>query len=191
MRVVRASPAPVRSPVAAPAEPDVRLDDIAFAAGLHLYALELRPDDTYEALVITRLSDVLVGGGAARVPTPDQWYDNHVHPDDRARYDALFDPDRVRAGGQFELSYRLVRDDGRQFEVIERARARRLPDGRVLLEGSVSRRHRGARRASPRRRGRGAAAAADGGRRGGRLHGRVRTTTAIRTWSSSVPARAG
>ena len=118
-------------------DPDVRLDDIAFAAGLHLYALELRPDDTYEALVITRLSDVLVGA----VPPGedvDQWYDNHVHPDDRARYDALWDPARVRAGAQFELSYRLVRDDGRVFEVIERARARRLPDGRVLLEGSVS-----------------------------------------------------
>jgi ribonucleoside-diphosphate reductase alpha chain len=27
-----------------PADPDVRLDDIAFAAGLHLYALELRPE---------------------------------------------------------------------------------------------------------------------------------------------------
>ena len=44
----------------------------------------------------------------------------------------------MRAGGQFELSYRLLRDDGRQFEVIERASSRTLPDGRVLLEGSVS-----------------------------------------------------
>ncbi len=76
----------------------MRLDDIAFAAGLHLYALELRPDDTYEALVITRLSDVLVGAVPPGADA-DQWYDNHVHPDDRARYDALFDPDRVRAGG--------------------------------------------------------------------------------------------
>ena len=50
----------------------------------------------------------------------------------------MFDADLVRAGGQFELSYRLVRGDGRVFEVVERARARRLGDGRVLLEGSVA-----------------------------------------------------
>ena len=50
----------------------------------------------------------------------------------------MFDEERVRAGGQFELSYRLVRGDGRVFEVVERARARRLGDGRVLLEGSVA-----------------------------------------------------
>ena len=61
--------------------------------------------------MITRLSDVLVGAVPPGADV-DQWYDNHVHPDDRARYDALFDPDRVRAGAQFELSYRLVRDDG-------------------------------------------------------------------------------
>jgi diguanylate cyclase (GGDEF)-like protein len=116
---------------------DVRLDDIAFAAGLHLYALELREDDTYRVLVTTRLSATFVGE-TPRGVDEDLWYDRHVHPDDRPRYDAFFDPDRVRAGGQFELSYRLVRDDGRQFEVVERARARRLANGRVLLEGSVA-----------------------------------------------------
>jgi diguanylate cyclase (GGDEF)-like protein len=120
-----------------PADPDVRLDDIAFAAGLHLYALELRPDGTYRTLVTTELRAMFVGDGPDELED-DVWYDDHIHPDDRARYDALFDPERVRAGGQFELSYRLVRDDGRMFEVVERARARRLPDGRVLLEGSVS-----------------------------------------------------
>ena len=68
----------------------------------------------------------------------DLWYDQHIHPDDRARYDAMFDEGEVRAGSQFEVSYRLVRGDGRVFEVVERARARCLPDGRVLLEGSVA-----------------------------------------------------
>ncbi len=118
-------------------DPDVRLDDIAFAAGLHLYALELRPNDSYRTLVTTRLSHVFVGKAPPGVDE-DVWYDSHVHPDDRPRYDALFGSDRVRAGGQFELSYRIVRGDGQQFEVVERARARRLPDGRVLLEGSVT-----------------------------------------------------
>jgi len=42
-----------------PADPDVRLDDIAFAAGLHLYALELRPDGTYRTLVTTELRAML------------------------------------------------------------------------------------------------------------------------------------
>jgi diguanylate cyclase (GGDEF)-like protein len=116
---------------------DVRLDDIAFAAGLHLYALELLSDGTYRTLVTTQLSSMFVGE-APPGADPDTWFDSHVHPEDRPRYDALFEPERVRAGGQFELSYRLVRDDGRLFEVIERARARRLPNGRVLLEGSVT-----------------------------------------------------
>ncbi|MDX6376626.1 MAG: hypothetical protein QOE98_929 [Gaiellaceae bacterium] len=136
MRGVRRLLGWLRSPHRA-AEPDVRLDDIAFAAGLHLYALELLDDDTYRTLVTTQLSNMFVGEAPPGVDA-DTWYDRHVHPDDRARYDALFDAARVRAGGQFELSYRLVRDDGRLFEVIERARARRLPSGRVLLEGSVS-----------------------------------------------------
>jgi diguanylate cyclase (GGDEF)-like protein len=120
-----------------PADPDVRLDDIAFAAGLHLYALELRPDGTYRTLVTTELRAMFVGDSPSG-ESHDVWYDDHIHPDDRARYDALFDADAVRRGGQFELAYRLVRDDGRVFDVVERARARRLEDGRVLLEGSVS-----------------------------------------------------
>ena len=120
-----------------PAEPDVRLDDIAFAAGLHLYALELRPDGAYRAIVTSRVAATFVGEPPAGV-NEDLWYDQHIHPDDRDLYDAMFDEDLVRAGGQFELSYRLVHGDGRVFEVVERARARRLGDGRVLLEGSVA-----------------------------------------------------
>jgi diguanylate cyclase (GGDEF)-like protein len=120
-----------------PTDSDVRLDDIAFAAGLHLYALELRPDGTYRTLITTRLSEMFVGKAPPGVDE-DLWYDSHVHPDDRQRYDAMFAEEAVRVGGQFEVSYRLLRDDGRVFEVVERARARRLADGRVLLEGSVS-----------------------------------------------------
>src|SRR5436305_8551117 len=87
------------------ADPDVRLDDIAFAAGVHLYALELRPNGTYRTLVTTRLSAMFVGEPPAGVDE-DVWYDQHVHADDRARYESMFVEDLARAGGQFEPSYR-------------------------------------------------------------------------------------
>ena len=115
----------------------MRLDDIAFAAGLHLYALELRPDDTYEALVITRLSDVLVGA----VPPAPTRTSGTTTTSIRTTGPATTRSSTRTASGPAASSSSPIgccATTVRQFEVIERASSRTLPDGRVLLEGSVA-----------------------------------------------------
>jgi diguanylate cyclase (GGDEF)-like protein/PAS domain S-box-containing protein len=66
-----------------------------------------------------------------------------VHPDDAAVFQSSHT--RMAAGEPFEVEYRIRRPDGDVRWVLDRARPRRTPDERVLIDGviaDVTERHR-------------------------------------------------
>jgi diguanylate cyclase (GGDEF)-like protein len=59
-----------------------------------------------------------------------------VHPDDVASFKAS--NDRMANGDAIEVEYRIVRPDGDVRWIFDRARPRRAPDGRILIDGVIS-----------------------------------------------------
>ena len=68
--------------------------------------------------------------------TPEEAWEDAVHPDDRAAYDTA--SERLDRDEPAEIEYRLVGYDGRVRWVWDRMRPRRSPDGRLLVDGIVA-----------------------------------------------------
>jgi diguanylate cyclase (GGDEF)-like protein/PAS domain S-box-containing protein len=124
-----------RSLASALATTDV-LRRVAGTVAIHLYEMEYFADGSY-------VCNTFIGEGLESLlgplpddRTPEEAWENAVHPDDRAAYNAaaeLLDRDQPA-----EVEYRLVGYDGRVRWVWDRMRPRRSPDGRLLVDGIVA-----------------------------------------------------
>jgi diguanylate cyclase (GGDEF)-like protein/PAS domain S-box-containing protein len=65
----------------------------------------------------------------------DEW-EAAVHPDDMSIFHASHV--RMSNGEAIEVEYRVVRPDGEPRWVLDRARPRRTPDGRVVIDGVIA-----------------------------------------------------
>ena len=71
-------------------------------------------------------------GIGPEVPVPDEgWIRAHVHPDDRAGFDACMHAARGKGAG-FDTEFRIVRDDGQVRHTACRATLDTAPDGREI-----------------------------------------------------------
>ncbi len=108
---------------------------VAATASVHIYEMEYLPDGTY-------VCNEFIGEGLEALlgPIPpgvdeEQAYEDAIHPDDRAAYDAF--NDALREGRPMELEFRLIGFDGKLRWCWDRARPR-FADGRKLVEGIVA-----------------------------------------------------
>jgi diguanylate cyclase (GGDEF)-like protein/PAS domain S-box-containing protein len=109
---------------------------VAGTVAIHLYEMEYMPDGSYfcSTFIGEGLESLL--GPLPDDRTPEEAWEDAVHPDDRAAYNAaaeLLDHDQPA-----EVEYRLVGYDGRVRWVWDRMRPRRSPDGRLLVDGIVA-----------------------------------------------------
>jgi diguanylate cyclase (GGDEF)-like protein/PAS domain S-box-containing protein len=109
---------------------------VAGTVAIHLYEMEYQEDGSY-------VCNTFIGEGLESLVgplpddrTPEEAWDDAVHPDDRGAVDeasALLHADKPA-----EVEYRLVGYDGRTRWVWDRMRPRRTPDGRLLVDGIVA-----------------------------------------------------
>jgi diguanylate cyclase (GGDEF)-like protein/PAS domain S-box-containing protein len=109
---------------------------VAGTVAIHLYEMEYQEDGSY-------VCNTFIGEGLESLVgplpddrTPEEAWDDAVHPDDREAVDeasALLHADKPA-----EVEYRLVGYDGRTRWVWDRMRPRRTPDGRLLVDGIVA-----------------------------------------------------
>src|SRR5262245_3763517 len=105
------------------------LQRIAGTVAIMLYEMELFEDGTFICHEFLGLESLL--GPIPPGLSPEQAYEDAVHPDDRAAYDASFTAlERCEAG---EVEYRLTGFDGVTRWVWDRMQPSRSPDGRVLV----------------------------------------------------------
>jgi diguanylate cyclase (GGDEF)-like protein/PAS domain S-box-containing protein len=108
---------------------------VAGTVAIHLYEMESLPDGTY-------VCNTFIGAGLESLlgplpddRTPEEAWEDAVHPDDRALYDAVWEP--LERGEASEIEYRLIGYDGRIRWVWDRMHPRRTADGRLLVDGIV------------------------------------------------------
>jgi PAS domain S-box-containing protein len=108
---------------------------VAGTVAIHLYEMETQADGTY-------VCNTFIGAGLESLlgplpddRTPEEAWEDAVHPDDRAGYDATWE--ELERGEPFEIEYRLVGYDGRVRWVWDRMHPRRTEDGRLLVDGIV------------------------------------------------------
>jgi len=109
---------------------------VAGTVAILLYEAEYLEDGSYHCNVFMGEGLESLLGPVPTDRTPEEAWEDAVHPDDRAAYaeaDAL-----LRADQPAEVEYRLVGYDGRIRWVWDRMRPRRSPDGRLLVDGIVA-----------------------------------------------------
>ncbi|HET9509220.1 MAG TPA: EAL domain-containing protein [Gaiellaceae bacterium] len=111
------------------------LQRVAGTVAIHLYEMEMQPNGDYvcNTFIGAGLESLLGPLPADR--TPEQAWEDAVHEDDRAGYDASYES--IERGEPFEIEYRLVGYDGRTRWVWDRMHPRRTDDGRLLVDGIV------------------------------------------------------
>jgi diguanylate cyclase (GGDEF)-like protein/PAS domain S-box-containing protein len=109
---------------------------VAGTVAIHLYEMEYQPDGSY-------LCNTFIGEGLESLlgplpedRTPEDAWDEAVHPDDRGAVAAA--AELLEENQPAEVEYRLVGYDGRTRWVWDRMRPRRTPDGRLLVDGIVA-----------------------------------------------------
>jgi diguanylate cyclase (GGDEF)-like protein len=109
---------------------------VAGTVAIHLYEMEYLDDDTYvcNTFIGEGLESLL--GPLPEGRTPEQAWEDAVHPDEREEYEAVWEA--LERGEPVELEYRLVGYDGRTRWVWDRMRPRRTEDGRLLIDGIVA-----------------------------------------------------
>jgi diguanylate cyclase (GGDEF)-like protein len=111
-----------------------RFTSMLDVVGAHVYLAIAYPDGTLEELFQGPGGERLLGGAE---PDPDMVnWDNAVHPDDRAAYDAF--NAGLGCGRDGEVEYRLIGADGITRWVHDRAVCRLRPDGSFEVSGIVS-----------------------------------------------------
>ena len=123
-----------RAFVEAFAKADV-LERVAGAVAIHLYELELRPDDSYECTAFVGVSLERLLGPLPPGRPPEQAWEEAVHPDDRPAYDNAYEI--LRQGRPAEIEYRLLGYDGKERWVWDRMQPKPPRDGRLLVHGIV------------------------------------------------------
>jgi diguanylate cyclase (GGDEF)-like protein/PAS domain S-box-containing protein len=106
---------------------------VAGTVAILLYEAEYLEDGSYHCNVFMGEGLESLLGPLPDDRTPEEAWEDAVHPDDRAAYeeaDAL-----LRADRPAEVEYRLVGYDGRIRWVWDRMRPRRSSDGRLLVDG--------------------------------------------------------
>ncbi|HEX5468626.1 MAG TPA: EAL domain-containing protein [Gaiellaceae bacterium] len=108
---------------------------VAGTVAIHLYEMEYAPDGSYvcNTFIGEGLESLLGPLPADR--TPEEAWEEAVHPDDRDIYDAM---DRLEQGEAVEIEYRLVGYDGKTRWVWDRMRPRRGKNGQLLVDGIVA-----------------------------------------------------
>jgi diguanylate cyclase (GGDEF)-like protein len=108
---------------------------VAGTVAIHLYEMEMQPDETY-------VCNTFIGAGLESLlgplptdRTPEEAWEDAVHPDDRAGYDATYEA--IERGEACEVEYRLNGYDGRTRWVWDRMHPRRSEDGRLFVDGIV------------------------------------------------------
>jgi diguanylate cyclase (GGDEF)-like protein/PAS domain S-box-containing protein len=109
---------------------------VAGTVAIHLYEMEYLADGSYvcNTFIGEGLESLLGPLPAER--TPEEAWDDAVHPDDRDAVDEA--TERLHSDEPTEVEYRLVGYDGRTRWVWDRMRPRRTPDGRLLVDGIVA-----------------------------------------------------
>src|SRR5919198_3191854 len=109
---------------------------VAGTVAIHLYEMEYMPDGSY-------VCNTFIGEGLESLlgplpddRTPEEAWEDAVHPDDRAAYNAA--SELLDQNQPAEVEYRLVGYDGRVRWVWDRMRPRRSPEGRLLVDGIVA-----------------------------------------------------
>jgi diguanylate cyclase (GGDEF)-like protein len=115
-------------------EASARFTSLLDVVGAHVYLALALPDGEVEELFQGPGGDRLLGGAE---PDPEMVnWDNAVHPDDRAAYDAF--NQAMGRGEDAEITYRLNGADGITRWVHDRAVCRPRPDGTFEVSGIVS-----------------------------------------------------
>jgi diguanylate cyclase (GGDEF)-like protein/PAS domain S-box-containing protein len=109
---------------------------VAGTVAIHLYEMEYLADGSYvcNTFIGEGLESLL--GPLPEDRTPEEAWDDAVHPDDRAAVDLA--SEQLHRDEPTEVEYRLVGYDGRTRWVWDRMRPRRTPDGRLLVDGIVA-----------------------------------------------------
>jgi diguanylate cyclase (GGDEF)-like protein len=109
---------------------------VAGTVAIHLYEMEYLADGSYvcNTFIGEGLESLL--GPLPSDRTPEEAWDDAVHPDDRAAVDVA--SAELHRDQPTEVEYRLVGYDGRTRWVWDRMRPRRTPDGRLLVDGIVA-----------------------------------------------------
>lgn len=109
---------------------------VAGTVAIHLYEMEHLADGTYvcNTFIGEGLESLL--GPLPEDRTPEEAWEEAVHPDDRVLYDAA--SEQLERGEPAEIEYRLVGYDGHTRWVWDRMRPRRTADGRLLVDGIVA-----------------------------------------------------
>lgn len=116
------------------AQANERFRSMLDVVGAHVYLALAYPGGTLEELFQGPGGERLLGGAE---PDPEMVnWDNAVHPDDRAAYDAF--NAGLGEGRDGEVEYRLIGADGVTRWVHDRAACRPRPDGTWEVSGIVS-----------------------------------------------------
>jgi diguanylate cyclase (GGDEF)-like protein/PAS domain S-box-containing protein len=108
---------------------------VAGTVAIHLYEMEYADDGSYvcNTFIGEGLESLL--GPLPEDRTPEEAWEEAVHPDDRDIYDVT---DQLERGEAVEIEYRLVGYDGKTRWVWDRMRPRRGSDGQLLVDGIVA-----------------------------------------------------
>jgi diguanylate cyclase (GGDEF)-like protein/PAS domain S-box-containing protein len=108
---------------------------VAGTVAIHLYESEYLDDGTYvcNTFIGEGLESLL--GPLPENRTPEEAWEEAVHPDDRDTYDVTA---KLEAGESVEIEYRLVGYDGKTRWVWDRMRPRRGANGQLLVDGIVA-----------------------------------------------------
>lgn len=118
------------------------LERVADSVAIHLYEMEVRPDGSYECIAFIGAGLERLLGSLPADRSPEQAWDDAVHPEDRRAYEAAYES--VCRGRAVELEYRLVGYDGRTRWVWDRMQPRTTDEG-LFVDGivaDVTERHR-------------------------------------------------
>ncbi|MEO8291345.1 MAG: EAL domain-containing protein [Gaiellaceae bacterium] len=108
---------------------------VAGTVAIHLYEMEYSADGSY-------VCNTFIGEGLESLlgplppdRTPEEAWEEAVHPDDQAIYDVT---EQLQRGEDVEIEYRLVGYDGQTRWVWDRMRSRRGAEGQLLVDGIVA-----------------------------------------------------
>ncbi len=118
----------------APETSDV-LRRVAGTVAMHVYEMEMQPDGSYVCTTFIGAGLESLLGPLPADRTPEQAWEDAVHPHDQAAYGTA--SDAIERGEPYEVEYRLVGYDGRTRWVWDRMHPRRTEDGRLLVDGVV------------------------------------------------------
>jgi diguanylate cyclase (GGDEF)-like protein len=109
------------------------LQRITSTVAILAYEMEVFPDGTFVCHQFLGLESII--GELPPGLSPEEAFDEAVHPDDREAYDATLDA--LRAGRPVEIEYRLLGYDGVTRWVFDRMHPREV-GGRLLVDGVVA-----------------------------------------------------